>query len=398
MSFDFFKQFAYNPEDGKEKDSTQCNSIKVSSAYPPSLQGKTSSVSSKHQSLEVISLLESEEDENIPEISIVEKPIPKETEVKAPTKPSLTPIIRKPAGLGELYKSPNQKENILKLIIVGHNPSEQSFTKGHYYANPVNRMWPLLRKATIVPSNFTCENDRECPSKLRIGFTDVCWNYCETNSFNITDKELSLNKDSFYGRLGAHCQRVHQNYPNILLEECYPRILAFAGVRQWKALFPNNHFIQKINIGGLSRGRKKALSDRKEEEEDEEKEAEGNQVEGDGEEETSRRKKQKTTTTTQKESSGIQKNTMASFLQLSSSYSGTASILSSSVVNPPMEMEYGVQTVKPPDWPQLLEKTIVFLLPSPSGAAALTNEQRETPYNNLGLLLQTIVLPDELLT
>jgi G:T/U-mismatch repair DNA glycosylase len=397
MSFDFFKQFAYNPEDGKEKDSTQCNSIMVSQAYPPSLQGKASSVSSNQQPLEVISLLESEEDENIPEISVVEKPIPKEIEVKAPTKPSLTPVIRKPAGLAELYKSPNQKENILKLIIVGHNPSEQSFTKGHYYANPVNRMWPLLRKATIVPSNFTCENDRECPSKLRIGFTDVCWNYCETNSFNITDKELSQNKDSFYGRLRAHCERVHQNYPNIPLEECYPRILAFAGVRQWKALFPNNHFIQKINIGGLSRGRKKALGDRKEEEEDEdeEKKADGNQVEDeDREGETSRRKKQKTTSAVQKEIPVIQKNTMASFLQVSSST--TTSVLSSSAAIPPLEMEYGVQTVKPPDWPQLLEKTIVFLLPSPSGAAALTNEQRETPYNNLGLLLKTIVLPDEL--
>lgn len=44
-----------------------------------------------------------------------------------------------------LYKSPTQQyERPLRLLIVGQNPSEMSWTLKHHYANPANRMWSLL--------------------------------------------------------------------------------------------------------------------------------------------------------------------------------------------------------------------------------------------------------------
>jgi len=39
----------------------------------------------------------------------------------------------------------------LRLIIVGHNPSEHAWRTGHYYSNPNNRMWPLLIASGIAP-------------------------------------------------------------------------------------------------------------------------------------------------------------------------------------------------------------------------------------------------------
>jgi hypothetical protein len=37
-------------------------------------------------------------------------------------------------------------EQPLRLIIIGHNPSDHAWRSGHFYSNPANRMWPLLRR------------------------------------------------------------------------------------------------------------------------------------------------------------------------------------------------------------------------------------------------------------
>ncbi len=52
-----------------------------------------------------------------------------------------------------------------------HTAPRYPFT-GHYYANPTNRFWPLLRKTGIVPDDFGAEDDDRCLS-IGIGFTDV---------------------------------------------------------------------------------------------------------------------------------------------------------------------------------------------------------------------------------
>lgn len=47
---------------------------------------------------------------------------------------------------------------------------------------------------------------------------------------------------------------------------------------------------------------------------------------------------------------------------------------------------FGLQpeTLRPPGWPFPAGRTEMFVLPSSSGAAAMTNESREAPYRALG--------------
>ena len=264
------------------------------------------------------------------------------------------------SGLSELYKSPHeQKEKRLKLLIVGHNPSHQSYSKGHYYANPVNRFWSLMRKAQLVPSHFGPNQDQDCPAKLSIGFTDLAWNFCETKSSNLTDQFLHDScKADFYHRLIQHVQRVKADFPELDLEHCSPHIIAFTGIRQWKALFPANHRIQKASFAQRKEKRKFEELNKEEVEEDEERKS-------------------------TKEGNGAQQKNLFQFIH----YSGPSKVPKESDEEP---INYGVQVVKPPDWPSLLSRSQIFILPSPSGAAAMSNEHRENPYLELGQLYQTL--------
>ena len=47
---------------------------------------------------------------------------------------------------------------------------------------------------------------------------------------------------------------------------------------------------------------------------------------------------------------------------------------------------FGLQpaTLRPPGWPFPAERTELFVVPSSSGAAAMTSEAREGPYRTLG--------------
>lgn len=70
-------------------------------------------------------------------------------------------------------RSPGEPEWPLRVIIVGHNPSEKAWELGHYYGNPTNKMWKLLSTTGIVPPGFTASNDDDCPIASGVGFTDV---------------------------------------------------------------------------------------------------------------------------------------------------------------------------------------------------------------------------------
>ena len=225
--------------------------------------------------------------------------------------------LLEPKGLGEIYHTPGVSEKRLKLIIVGHNPSNQSWLKGHYYANPSNRMWFLLRKANLVPSHFDCTNDVDCPAACGIGFTDVMTGICETDCSEFSDRYVSSFKTSFYSRLVDHVKRVKECDSD---SDAYPHIIAFAGVRQWKLLF-SKHSLNKVSTAALR------------------------------------------------------------FEQLCKFELNDHNSTNSS---------YGIQHSLPSDWPQQLDHSLVFTLPSSSGAAAMTNEQRETPYRKLGYLFSKI--------
>lgn len=189
-----------------------------------------------------------------------------------------------------MFQTPGYPERRLLLVIVGHNPSSYSWNCGHYYANPSNYMWKLLVNSNLVPSHFTAQNDYQCPHNCGIGFADLAVGISETISANLKMEKLRRCKQSFYERLVSHCERVSIN-GNISVESCAPKVIAFAGKRQWQALFPN----RKCDA-----------------------------------------------------------------------------------------FSYGFQTNLPQDWPKPLSQSLVFLLPSTSGAAAMKREERCLPYRDLG--------------
>lgn len=61
----------------------------------------------------------------------------------------------------------------LDLLFVGFNPSVISAVRGHYYARPGNRFWPLLALAGLTPRRYAPEEDRALLA-LGIGITDLC--------------------------------------------------------------------------------------------------------------------------------------------------------------------------------------------------------------------------------
>ena len=216
-------------------------------------------------------------------------------------------------GLGDLFFSPYHVENTLRLLIVGHNPSEKSWQRGHYYANPANRMWSLLRLAKIVPSTFIHDNDIDCPSKCGVGFTDLMTGIPETKSSTFSLGDIAKWKKSLYHRIESHVIRVSRNLNMSLVQSC-PKVIAFAGVRQWKALFPPNYNF-KSDASATSSMDDFLIHDH---------------------------------------------GTKRKYPQLEEENQ----LLSE-------KSTFGVQSVRPPDWPKALGSCKVFVLPSSSGAAAL---------------------------
>ena len=59
----------------------------------------------------------------------------------------------------------------LRLILVGHNPSEHAWRSGHYYSNPSNRMWKILKETNIAPSSIRgAEDDGKMVDAVGVGF------------------------------------------------------------------------------------------------------------------------------------------------------------------------------------------------------------------------------------
>lgn len=54
------------------------------------------------------------------------------------------------------------------------------------------------------------------------------------------------------------------------------------------------------------------------------------------------------------------------------------------------KISFGIQSLRPTDWPEELAKSLIFLLPSSSGAAAMTTAAREGPYLSLGKLMKDL--------
>jgi thymine-DNA glycosylase len=190
--------------------------------------------------------------------------------------------------LGELYSTVGRRERPLRVLFVGHNPSEAAWKAGHYFANPSNRFWHLLRETKMIPASFTCEDDSTLPHLCGYGFTDLGTGIPGTKSGEFKATVLHSWRASFYQRIKAHAER----------SGAPPRIVAFTGKRQFQELL-------------FDYAKKPAVA-------------------------------------------------------------------------------FGMQSVRPKGWPFKPEETQLFVLTSPSGAAAMSNEARMAPYLELAQLVEAI--------
>ncbi len=60
----------------------------------------------------------------------------------------------------------------LDLLFCGTAPGLTSAARGHYYARPGNRFWPMLAETGMTPRLFRPEEDHLLPA-LGLGLTDV---------------------------------------------------------------------------------------------------------------------------------------------------------------------------------------------------------------------------------
>ena len=122
-------------------------------------------------------------------------------------------------------------ERPLRLLIVGHNPSDHSWESGVPYSNPSNRYWPLLRESGVIPASWRAAEEpaalcNNMPAELGIGITDVLLE--PSSDAQAFGRERMLKaRDEFFRRLRGHVARAGAP----------PRIVAFVGIRQWAQLF-----------------------------------------------------------------------------------------------------------------------------------------------------------------
>lgn len=83
--------------------------------------------------------------------------------------PAASPAAPPPGGLPEKLGLGSP----LRLVFVGHNPSEHAWRSGHYYSNPSNRMWRVLATTGIAPLDAGPLHDDALPQSRGVGFTDV---------------------------------------------------------------------------------------------------------------------------------------------------------------------------------------------------------------------------------
>ncbi|EEY53537.1 uncharacterized protein PITG_07211 [Phytophthora infestans T30-4] len=122
-------------------------------------------------------------------------------------------------------------ERRLRLLIVGHNPSDHAWKTGYSYSNPTNRMWMLLTGTLsphswegIVPSTARIDEQNILPDVHGVGFTSIGLEPGNDAS-KYGKATMEAWRTSFFQRLRRHA------LPHA------PILIAFSGKRQFSYLF-----------------------------------------------------------------------------------------------------------------------------------------------------------------
>ncbi|KAG7379290.1 hypothetical protein PHYPSEUDO_008766 [Phytophthora pseudosyringae] len=153
-------------------------------------------------------------------------------------------------------------ERRLRLLIVGHNPSDHAWKTGYSYSNPTNRMWMLLTGTLsphswqgVVPSTARIAEQNILPHVHGVGFTSIGLEPGNDAS-KYGKATMEAWRDSFFRRLRRHaaqvCRSDHSEATDVSMKQedggeearkskCKlahgPMLIAFSGKRQFSWLF-----------------------------------------------------------------------------------------------------------------------------------------------------------------
>ena len=123
----------------------------------------------------------------------------------------------------------------LSLLIVGHNPSGHSWETGHYFSQPTNSFWRLIKESGLCTMKIDL-NDDYMVANLGIGFTDVI-RVPNSDSGAFFKKDYVEQATLFYKRIKDNAIRVGGP----------PERLAFIGKKQFSMLFDPP--LRKVELG-----------------------------------------------------------------------------------------------------------------------------------------------------
>ncbi|GAB0491721.1 hypothetical protein MMPV_002976 [Pyropia vietnamensis] len=236
------------------------------------------------------------------------------------------------AGWREKYATSGHPERPLRLLLVGHNPSDASWAAGHGYAHGGNRLWRLLRDAGVVPPPLAAAAcDVELPAAVGVGLTDV-WLKPGSDAAAVRRAAVGTGyREEFFGRLARHAARA--------------AAVAAAEAEAEANAEPNAEELVSAGVNG-----------------------------GDGHTAAGNEG-----TCTAGEPAFVAFTGKSHFLALFASAQRVKTV------------PFGEQAVLPTGWP--FRTSRVWVLPSSSGRAALTDADRSAPYMALGRALAPLPWP-----
>lgn len=163
---------------------------------------------------------------------------------------------------------PHFQDTPLRLLIVGHNPSDHAWSTGHFYSNPTNHFWSLMAGTYgalgpkrdgaapavapgvaaaaaaaavprgVVPPTFAMEDMNTLPSVHGIGICDVLTAPGSVAS-EYSPAVMVKARGDLYARLRGHMARARANAAAAGCGDvdCAPCVVAISGKRHWSMLF-----------------------------------------------------------------------------------------------------------------------------------------------------------------